>query len=166
MVVLPATVGVDGLVSYVSQLMQPLPGGADNLTLHGALDATGTFALLLRVLIACAVLASAYQFRNTGGLLMPVAIVGSLIVSPYLHGSDLCMLAAAAWMVWEEKPTVVWRLPLALGWLLASPYFYLRGMSPELRHVPWLELALLCALVLVALRPLTGWADSRSRAPA
>ena len=158
--------GVDGLSAYVTQLREPLPSGADNLTLHGALAATGAFAMILRLLIVGAVFAAAYRLRASPGLVMPMAIVGSLIVSPYLHGSDLCLLAAAAWMVWEERPAPTWRLPLAAGWVLASPYLYLKGFSPELRLWPWLEIALLLALVVAAWWPLTLPADSRTRAPA
>ena len=160
------TMGVDGVSAYLTQLQQPLPSGADNLTLHGALYATGTFALILRVLIVGAVLAAAYKLRSSPGLVVPLAIVGSLIVAPYLHGSDLCLLAAAAWMVWEERPATSWRVPLAIGWVLASPYLYLKGFSPELKLWPWLEIALLLAMVIAAWWPLTMWADSRTRAPA
>jgi len=160
MLALLLTMGVDGISAYLTQLQQPLPTGADNLTLHGALAATGTFALVLRVLIVGAVLGAAYKLRSSPGLVVPLAIVGSLIVSPYLHGSDLCLLAAAAWMVWEERPALTWRVPLAAGWVLASPYLYLKGMSPELKLWPWL------ALVIAAWWPLTAWADWRTRAPA
>jgi hypothetical protein len=166
MLAIVVTMGVDGVSAYVNQLQQPLPGGADNLTLHGALDATGMFALVLRLLIVGAVLAASHRMRRSPGLVVPLAIVGSLIVSPYLHGSDLCLLAAAAWMVWEERPAMSWRVPLAVGWVLGSPFLYLKGASPELKQWPWLEIALLLALVIAAWWPLTAWADSRTRAPA
>ena len=160
------TVGIDGMSAYLTQLRGPLPKGADDLTLHGALSATGALATVLRVLIVGAVFAAAYRLRRSPGLVAPLAIIGSLVISPYLHASDLCMLAAAGWMVWEERPTVPWRVPLAFIWVLASPYLYLRGASPHLRQWPWLEIALLLALVIAAWSPLTAWADSRRRAPA
>ena len=160
------TVGADGLSSYIAQLLQPLPAGGDKLTLYGAMDASGTFALVLRLAVVGAVLTAAYRLRGSPGLVLPLAITGSLVIAPYLHGSDLCMLAAAAWMAWEERPALSWRAPLAVGWVLASPYLYLRGLSPELRQWPWLELVLLVALVVAAWWPLTAWADSRSPAPA
>ena len=169
MVVLVAillTVGTDGMAAYVTQLRGPLPKGADDLTLHGALSATGALATVLRVLIVGAVFAAAYRLRRSPGLVAPLAIIGSLVISPYLHASDLCMLAAAGWMVWEERPTLAWRVPLAFIWVLASPFLYLRGASPHLRQWPWLEIALLLALVIAAWWPLTAWADSRRRAPA
>jgi hypothetical protein len=158
--------GIDGLSAYVNQLREPLPSGADSLTLHGAVGATGAAALALRVVIAGAVLVASYKLRETPGLVLPAAVVGSLIVSPYLHASDLCLLAAAAWMVWEERPSFAWRGALAVGWVLASPFLYLQGFSPGLTRWPWIELALLVALVMVAWQPLTGSADSRTRAHA
>jgi len=166
LIVVLLTVGPDGMWAYVTQLRGPLPKGADDLTLHGALSLTGVFATALRVLIIGAVLAASYKLRHSPGLVIPLAIVGSLVVSPYLHGSDLVLLAAAGWMVWEERPALAWRAPLALGWFLASPYLYLKGASLHLNRWPWLEIALLLALVIAAWWPLTAWDDSRRQAPA
>ncbi len=166
MTVVMLTVGVDGMSEYLAQLRGPWPKGADNLTLHGALGATGMFATALRLVIVGTVFAASYKLRHTPGLVVPLAIVGSLVIAPYLHGSDLSVLAVAGWMVWEERQAMVWRVPLALGWVLASPYLYLRGVSPHLTHWPWLEIAFLVGLVIAAYWPLTAWADSRRRAPA
>lgn len=160
------TIGSGAMSDYFTQLRGQLPRGADDLTLHGALAATGAMAMFLRMAIVGAVLAASFRLRRTPGLVVPLAIVGSLVISPYLHASDLCMLAAAGWMVWEERPTLAWRVPLAAVWVLASPYLYLRGVSPTLRQWPWVELALLLALLVAAWWPLTAWADSRRRAPA
>jgi hypothetical protein len=161
-----AFVGPSGLTHYFTQLRGPLPTGADYLTLHGALSATGVFAAALRVLIVAAVLAGAYRLRESPNLVVPLAIVGSLLVSPYLHGSDLCMLAAAGWMIWEARPSVAWRILLGASWVLASPFLYVKGYSPHLTAWPWLEIVILVALVAAAWSPLTTWADSRRRAPA
>lgn len=160
------TVGVDGMSAYISQLMGPLPSGADDLTLHGALEASGVVAIILRLLIVGAVLGTAYRLRGSPSLVIPIAIVGSLLASPYLHGSDLCLLAVAGWMVWEERPPVPLRIGLLVGWILASPFLFDLRLSPHLKQWPWLELALLLALVFAAWLPLTAWADSRRRAPA
>lgn len=161
-----ALIGPQGISEYVAQLRGPLPSGADDLTLHGALGLTGTLAALLRVVIIAAVMAAAFKLRHSPGLVVPIAIVGSLLVSPYLHASDLCLLAAAGWMVWEERPVVALRLPLAAAWVAASPFLYQPGHSLALRQWPWVELALLVALLIAAWSPLTGWAASRRRAPA
>jgi len=160
------TVGTGGMADYVTQLRGPLPKGSDDLTLHGALAVTGMFATILRVLIIGSVLAAAYRLRHSPGLVIPLAIVGSLLISPYLHASDLCMLAAAGWMVWEERPAWSWRAPLVAVWVLASPYLYLRGESPHLRQWPWFEIAMLLLFLIAAWWPLTGRGDSRRRAPA
>src|SRR5580704_7548600 len=117
-------------------------------------------------LIVGIVLATAFRLRSSPGLVMPIGIVGSLIVSPYLHASDLCLLAAAAWMVWEERTTVTWRIALALGWLVASPFLFLPSGAPGLNRWPLIESALLLALVVVAWWPFTSAADLRTRAPA
>jgi Glycosyltransferase family 87 len=158
--------GLHGLSGYVNQLRSPLPSGADLLTLKGAIGATGVVAAVLRVLIVGMVLATAYRLRASPGLVMPIGIVGSLIVSPYLHASDLCLLAAAAWMVWEERTNVAWRIALAVGWFVASPFLFLPSSAPGLNRWPLIESALLLALVVVAWWPFTSVADLRTRAPA
>ena len=99
-------------------------------------------------------------------LFVPLAIAGSLLISPYLHASDLCLFAVAGWMVWEERPAAAWRVPLAAGWGLASPYLFLTGATPGLSRWPLLELLFLSGLVATAWVPLTGRADLRRRAPA
>jgi hypothetical protein len=158
--------GTSGVTDYVNQLRAPLPGGADSLTIHGAIGATGFVATGLRLLIVGAVLAAALKLRESPGLVVPVGIVGSLLVSPYLHASDLCLLSTAAWMVWEDRPVLAWGAALGVAWVLASPFLFLAKLSPDLNRWPWLELALLVGLVVVAFRPLTGAADLRRRAPA
>ena len=158
--------GPSGLAAYAAQLRGPWPGGADNMTLHGTLDVTGLVAIALRVSIVAATMAAAYGFRSTPSMAIPLALVASLLVSPYLHGSDLCLLAAAGWMIWEDRPSFAWRALLAGAWYLASPFLYLKGDSPHLQQWLWLELAIFVALLLTALLPLTAWADSRRRAPA
>jgi hypothetical protein len=158
--------GADGISAYINQLRAPLPSGADALTLKGAIGATGVVAAVLRVLIVGMVLATAFRLRGSPGLVLPIGIVGSLMVSPYLHASDLCLLSAAAWMVWEERTAVAWRVVLAVGWLVASPFLFLTGIGPTLNRWPLIEFALLLALVLAAWRPLTSAADLRTRAPA
>jgi len=165
------TMGIDGMSAYVQQLLAPLPSGADSLTFKGALGVTGVAATVLRVIVVVIVFVAAFRFRSSPGLAIAAGIVGTLIVAPYLHGSDLCLLSAAAWIVWEERTALAWRIPLAIGWLLGSPYLLVVGLGPSLNKFPLLEYALLLALLVVAWRqsgaaPLTGSADLRTRAPA
>lgn len=166
LIALLLTVGVDGLGQYVTQLGGPLPGGADEITLHGAFGLAGMGALAARAVIAGVVLVSATRVRATPGLAVPLGIVGSLVISPYLHASDLCLLAAAGWMVWQERQSVPWGVFLAVGWLLASPFLYLTTGGPALKQWPLLEIAVLIGLVATAWQLLTPRADFRSRAPA
>ena len=158
--------GPHGMSAYVNELRAPLPRGADSLTLKGALDASGMVAVLLRVLVVGMVLATAFRLRGSPALVVPVGIVGSMIVSPYLHASDLCVLSVAAWMVWEERTALAWRGALAAGWVVASPFFFYNGIAPTLNRWALVEYVLLVALVLAAWRPFTGTADLRTRAPA
>jgi len=160
------TLGANGMSAYMEQLMAPLPSGADSLTLHGAFGAAGAVAMTARVLIVGIVFATAYRLRNTPGLALAAGILGSLIIAPYLHGSDLCLLAAAGWMVWQDRTWVAWRIALGVAWVAASPFLYLYGKALPLRFWPWLEIALLMALLLSAWRPFTARADLREQAPA
>jgi hypothetical protein len=146
------TMGIDGMSSYVSQLLAPLPSGADSLTFKGALGVTGVAATVLRVIVVGIALVAAFKLRASTGLVLAAGIVGTLIVAPYLHGSDLCLLSAAAWFVWEERTAMAWRIPLAVGWLLASPYPLLVGLGPNLNRFPLMEYALLLALLVLAWR--------------
>src|SRR5204863_8866273 len=155
--------GPTGVSDYVTELRSPWPTGADKVTLYGAIAATGFLAAALRIVIVGAVLASAYRLRHSPGLVIPLAIIGSLLVSPYLHGADLCMLAAAGWMMWEERRSLGWRTLLAAAWISASPFLYLRGDSPELKQWPWLDAELVIALMAVARQHLTVSGVARCR---
>ena len=167
------TMGTAGISAYLSQLTGTLPSGADSLTLERALGVSGPIALGLRVIIVALSLIVAFRLRGSPGLVIAAGTLGSLLVAPYLHGSDLCLLGVAAWLVWEERPALVWRLPIAAGWLIASPFVFLSTVGPNLDRWPLIELALLAALVLGAWRPgrireapLTGEAELRRPAPA
>jgi alpha-1,2-mannosyltransferase len=167
------TLGSLGVSAYINQLTGPLPAGANSLTLEGSIGAGGAVAFGLRLLIVAASLAVAFRLRRSPGLVIAAGTLGSLLVAPYLHGSDLCLLGAAAWMVWEARPALTWRIPIAAGWVIASPFVASSPLSLGLNRWPLVELLLLGALVVEAWRPgqeaapgLTGKADLRSRAPA
>ena len=167
------TMGSSGVFSYIAQLTAPLPSGASSLTLEGSIGVGGAAALGLRLLIVAASLAVAFRLRRSPGLVIAAGTLGSLLVAPYLHGSDLCLFSAAAWIVWEARPALTWRIPIAAGWVIASPFVASSPLSLGLNRWPLVELLLLGALVVEAWRPgreaapgLTGKADLRSRAPA
>jgi len=162
-----------GAGAYYGQVTGPLPAGANFLTLEGAFGVSGVVATALRVLIIGITTWAAFRLRESPGLLIAVGVLGSLLVAPYLHGSDLCLLGVAAWLVWEERPAVAWRAPLAVGWMVASPFVASSAIALSLNRWPLVELALLAALVLEAWRTgrerrpaLTGGAELGTRAPA
>jgi Glycosyltransferase family 87 len=160
------TVGPAGMSGYADQLMNSLPPGADNVTLHGAFGVTGWVLTVIRALIVVAVLVTAYRLRRDLMLVMSFGAVGSLIVSPYLHASDLCVLSVAAFLVWESRENVKWRVPIALGWLFASPFLFLGPVGAQLHRWPLLEIALLLGIAAAAWPPFMGRADLRTRSPA
>jgi Glycosyltransferase family 87 len=143
------TTGGDGVSDYLHQLTGPLPVGADALTFGGALGIHGVVATALRVVIVVMVLVAAFRLRRSPGLVLVVGILGSLVTVPYLHASDLCVLTVAAWIVWDERPALAWRVPLVVGWLLASPYAAMLRLDPNQHRWFLLELAYLVVLVAV-----------------
>lgn len=151
------TTGGDGVSGYLNQLTGPLPPGADALTFGGALGIHGGVATAVRVVLIVMVLVAAFRLRGSPGLVLVVGILGSLVTVPYLHASDLCVLTVAAWIVWEERPELAWRVPLVVGWLLASPYAGMLRLDPGLNRWFLLELAYLVAMVAVA------WQVGRAR---
>jgi hypothetical protein len=152
------TMGFGGVSDYLGQLRGPLPPGADSLTLERALGAGAGVAVVARVLVVAATVAAAFRLRSSPGLVISVGTVGSLLATPYLHASDLCLLVVAAWIVWQERPSMAWRVGLVVGWVLASPYVQYGGigflnprvLDPRLDQWPLLELAFLAGLVAVA----------------
>jgi hypothetical protein len=167
------TLGTHGTSAYLGQLTGQLPTGAAWLTVEGSFGVTGLAATAVRLVIVSAALVAAFRLRRYPGLVMVAGILGSLLATPYLHASDLCLLAAAAWIVWEECPSPWWRLPLAVGWLAASPFAGLTNVAPTLSRWALVELVLLAALVFEAWRPgrvrgaaLTAGAELGTRAPA
>ncbi|HEX9363520.1 MAG TPA: glycosyltransferase family 87 protein [Candidatus Dormibacteraeota bacterium] len=147
------SMGVNGISDYLGQLTGELPTGANNLTVEGAFGITGGAATALRVVIAAVTLVTAYRLRSSPCLVIATGALGSLLVVPYLHGSDLCLFSAAAWMVWEEKAWWGWRMPIAAGWLISVPYINSTSLAIRLNRWTLFEVALLVALAVVAWWP-------------
>jgi hypothetical protein len=146
------TVGGDGAFDYWSQLTGSLPTGADALTLERALELRGPAITVMRALIIVVVLIAAFRLRRSPGLVLVTGILGSLIAVPYLHASDFCLLAIAAVIVWEERPILAWRVPLAVGWLLTGPFLSVVGLGLPLQRWPLVELAFLVGICVIAWR--------------
>jgi hypothetical protein len=144
------TVGVDGISAYLNQLQHP-PSGTDALSLEAAFGVSGPAALVLRLAVVGIVLAAAWAYRASPGLAIVAGVIGSLLITPYLHASDLTLLVAAGWIVWNERPTYMWRIPLAASWLVANPFITSHLRLTQNRW-PVLEMIWLLALVIVAWR--------------
>lgn len=142
------TMGPSGISAYLTQLRGTLPEGASNLTIEGAFGLDGVAATALRVLIAAVSVVTAYRLRRSAALVIATGAVGSLLVVPYLHGSDLCLFSAAAWMVWEETADWRWRAPLAAAWLISVPYVNSTSLAIRLNRWTLFEVALLVALAV------------------
>jgi alpha-1,2-mannosyltransferase len=152
------TLGFGGISDYINQLRGPLPPGADSLTLERALGAGASVAVVARILVVVAAVAAAFRLRLSPGMVIAAGILGSLLTTPYLHASDLCLLIVAAWIVWQERSGIAWRVGLVVGWVLASPFVQYGGIGslnprvfdPRLDQWPLLELVFLAGMVAVA----------------
>ena len=169
-----ATLGVHGFGAYVADLSR-LPSGANHLTLSGTFGLAGTAATVTRVLIVAVTLVTAFRYRAHAGLVLAAAALGSLMISPYLHASDLCVLMAAGWMIWHERPDPLLRAILTFGVLIATPLDVIAGLGPPLNRWLLFEMALALVLAVMAWLPegvltrqglLTGRDDFGKQAPA
>jgi len=145
--------GSQGVSAYLSQLRGPLPEGANYLTLEGAFGVGGWVATAIRAVIVVVSFAAGFRLRHTPGLVIAVGAIASLLVVPYLHGSDLCLFGVAAWIAWEERMAMRWRVPIAAGWLVSTPYVNSTGLALRLNRWTLFEVALLVALAVVAFWP-------------
>ena len=141
-------VGVQPLAGYVGQLLHPPPGTAA-LSLEAALGVTGAMAVALRLAIVSGVLMAGKRLRGSPGSAIAIGILGSLLVTPYLHLADLSLWVAAGWILWQEHPKLTVQIPLAANWLLVSPFAASRFM-PSQNRWPLFELGWLSVLILAA----------------
>ncbi len=149
-----ATIGIPALFAYVGQLQHP-PVGTNALTLEAALGFGWPVVLILRVAIVGVVLGAAWWWRAVPGLVIVLGVIGSLLITPYIHLADLCLLAAAGWIAWHERAHLSWRLPLAASWFVASPLVDVSGLAPRQNRWPLLEIGWLIALLVA------GWRAGR-----
>ena len=113
----------------------------------------GWVATAIRAVIVVVSFAAGFRLRHTPGLVIAVGAIASLLVVPYLHGSDLCLFGVAAWIAWEERMAMRWRVPIAAGWLVSTPYVNSTGLALRLNRWTLFEVALLVALAVVAFWP-------------
>jgi hypothetical protein len=140
-------IGPHGLAAYAASLNGVPPSSAD-ITLPGTLGLTGAAALLCGALIIGAALITARRVRSAPGIAIALGVLASLLASPYLYENDLCLLGAAGWILWHERPSLWLRASLLTIWMLAIAHL-LVGF-PSVRQWPLIELTLMVALVTTA----------------
>lgn len=170
-----ATLGQGGVTAYLSELSR-LPSGANDLTLNGTLGLAGTTATAVRVAVLAVSIVTAFRLRATPGLALALGALASLITAPYLHGSDLCVLVAAGWILWHERPAGAWRALLMTIWVFSTPFVYDTGPGALLKRWALAEIVLFVAIVgaawigapvsALARRALTASGALTRRAPA
>ena len=144
------TLGPHGLAEYRASLNN-LPASSYELTLAGAFGLTGAAFAFAAALIVCAALVTARRVRSDPGMALAVGVLASLLATPYLFENDLCLLGAAGWILWQQRPTPFLRASLLAIWMFAATHLIVTGVSaPTLRQWPLIELALFIALVATA----------------
>jgi hypothetical protein len=139
-----ASVGPSGVHAYVDRLQTAAGnGGADYMVAsslsvaailgHGWLAAGAQGILILVTLVV------AYRHRLKGPELPIVAgLIGSLLVTPFIHLEDLTTVVVAAWLYLRSGPPIEGRIHLALGYALLAPSILFRfGLGTEPFFVSW-----------------------------
>lgn len=166
-----ATLGPHGFSAYLAGLTN-LPPGANHLTLQGTFGLTGVTATFARIAIVVGALVTAYRLRSHPGMPLAMGALASLLVAPYLHASDLCVLVAAGWIVWHELPSPMPRAVITATVLMSTTLNVIAGIGPPLNRWMLFELLLALTIGVMAWLPmhglasLTGRADFRRQAPA
>jgi hypothetical protein len=94
----------------------------------------GLAGLLGQVVVSALTLHAAYRQRRHGPVAPVVAgLVGSLLVTPYVHLPDLTVLFVAAWLYLRMNPPRLGKMVLVVGYLAMLPnIFYQAPAGNEL----------------------------------
>jgi len=132
------SLGPDGARFYESRLHAASLGAPEflvnaSMTVPGLLG-RGVAGWLGQAVMAGLALVAAYRQRHQGPAAPVVAgLIGSLLVTPYLHIEDLTVLFVAAWLYLQMVPPRLGRLLLVLGYAAMLPsvlFRALEGMEP------------------------------------
>jgi hypothetical protein len=132
------SLGPDGIHLYLARLQAASTGAPEflvltSMTVPGLLG-RGVAGLAGQAGVAALTLVAAYRQRHRGPTAPIVAgLVGSLLVTPYVHIQDLTVLFAAAWLYLRVNPPRLARMVLVVGYLAILPsvrYRVLEGMEP------------------------------------
>lgn len=158
-----ATLGPHGFSAYLAGLTN-LPPGANHLTLQGTFGLTGGIATLARIAIVVGALVTAYRLRSHTGVPLAMGALASLLVAPYLHGSDLCVLVAVGWIIWHELPAPMPRAVITAMVLMSTALNVMAGMGPPLDRWMLFELLLALTVGVMAWLPMHGLGSLTARA--
>jgi len=156
-----ASIGPDGLHAYAERLRGAAGAGPDfgvptSLTVAGLLG-HNWLAAVAQAGLAAATLLAAYR-RRAEGPELPIAIglIGSLLVTPYIHWEDLTAAVVAAWLYWRTSPPLRGRIMIAGGYLAMAPTILLGGSMAGLEAVfVFVEVAWLLVIVWSPARPVS-----------
>jgi hypothetical protein len=98
-------------------------------------------------LAAVLTLVAARRYRHTPAVVYAVAIVGSLLASPYLHLYDLMWLFPAGWLFLRAFPTAPALVPMA------ACYVFILYSTPNASGARWVLLFECVAVVALAAAP-------------
>jgi hypothetical protein len=121
--------GIDGIGMYAGRLgraavVSPEFVVPSQITLDGLL-AHSIVAHVAEALVALLTLVVAYRHRHAGPAMpMAVALVGSILATPYLHAQDLATLLVAGALAIQTRPGPWLRRVLVTGYLLLLALSY------------------------------------------
>jgi hypothetical protein len=160
-----ASVGPSGVHAYVDRLQMAAGSGAADYMAANSLSIAailghGWLAAAAQGILVLVTLVAAYRHRRLGPELPIVAgLIGSLLVTPFIHLEDLTTIVVAAWLYLRTGPPIEGRIHLGLGYALLAPSILFRfGLGTEPFFLCW-EVAW---LLLIAWLPLQRMAITRA----
>jgi hypothetical protein len=130
-----ASVGPAGVHEYADRLQVAAGSGGSDYLVTNSLSAAGILghgwlAALAQGGLIVVTLIAAYRWRREGPELPIVAgLIGSLLVTPFIHLEDLTTAIVAAWLYLRTRPPVQGRIHLALGYAVLALFGNLTGPS-------------------------------------
>ena len=153
------TTGPDGLREYAARLSDPAAVaqqfGADQFTLVTVLGGGGV-TIIASAFLVLLTMATAYRHR-AAAVAIPVscALIGSMLVAPYLHWQDLATLLLAGGIAWQANLDGWPRRILVAGYVALLGAFY---WGPGI-FGPLLLVIEVMFLLAVLVRPMSAGAD-------
>lgn len=157
------SLGPDGVSAYGSRLTHSLAGAGDwapaALSVSGLMGA-GVLTRAVQVVLALVTLRIIWRLRGHGpDLVFAAGLLGSMLLTPYVHVPDLALLLLAAAIFLQTDPTI-WQRRLLVVLYVTLWSFLLTGDAGLQRPttgmlmVP-IELAWLGSILWTSVRPVT-----------